>query len=113
MAFENITGNYGYISEKIFDCFYAGVVPIYLGDDNISKYIPSEALVDARQFTTDLELLKYVRECPKSVWQKMYDSGQDYLQSESIKIFQSDRFVSRMIEIINEFLVSGLKQLKN
>ncbi|MDJ0688932.1 MAG: glycosyltransferase family 10 [Xenococcaceae cyanobacterium MO_188.B32] len=102
LAFENIFGNYGYISEKIFDCFYAGVVPIYLGDNNISKYIPQEAFVDARQFATDLELLKYIRDCPKSVWQKMYDSGQNYLQSEAIEIFQSDRFVSLMLEIINK-----------
>ena len=104
LAFENIAGNYGYISEKIFDCFYAGVVPIYLGDKNISKYIPSEAFVDARQFATDLELLQYVRECPESVWQKMYDYGQKYLRSTAIKAFQSDIFVTRTLEIINKIL---------
>ncbi|NJL53103.1 MAG: hypothetical protein HC930_14570 [Hydrococcus sp. SU_1_0] len=101
IAFENITGNYGYISEKIFDCFYAGVVPIYLGDNDISNYIPQEAFVDARQFNSDLELLRYVRECPESVWQEMYDSGQAYLQSDAIKLFQTETFVAKILELIN------------
>ncbi|MBE9166967.1 fucosyl transferase [Pleurocapsales cyanobacterium LEGE 06147] len=108
LAFENITGNYGYISEKIFDCFYAGVVPVYLGDENITEYIPKEAFVDVRQFSTDLELLEYLQECPESDWKQMYISGQIYLQSKQIKIFQTDMFVSRMLEVTNKVLMNRL-----
>jgi hypothetical protein len=30
----------GYITEKIFDCFIAGVVPVYLGWDGAGRFIP-------------------------------------------------------------------------
>ena len=30
----------GYITEKIFDSFFAGVVPIYWGAENITDYVP-------------------------------------------------------------------------
>lgn len=101
LAFENMVGSYGYISEKIFDCFYAGVVPIYLGDKDISKYVPEEAFIDARQFKTDIEILNYVKNCPKNVWEKLYEAGQAYLSSKQIEKFQTDAFVIRMLEIID------------
>jgi hypothetical protein len=100
LAFENITGNYGYISEKIFDCFYSGVVPIYLGDYNIQKFVEPNAYVDARKFRTDKDLLIYIQSCSKSDWEEMYIAGQDYLKSEKIKEFQEQIFARRMLEII-------------
>lgn len=101
LAFENIFGDYGYISEKIFDCFYAGVVPIYLGDENITSICPEEAFIDARHFKNDLELLQYVKNCSESNWYKMYESGQKFLASESIDRFQTKAFVQRILGIIN------------
>ncbi len=35
----------GYISEKIFDCFYAGTIPMYFGAPDISTYIPQDTSV--------------------------------------------------------------------
>lgn len=40
----------GYITEKLFDCFIAGTVPIYLGAPNVASYIPPECYVDMAQF---------------------------------------------------------------
>lgn len=100
LAFENMVGNYGYISEKIFDCFYAGVVPIYLGDTDINKYVPKEVFVDARQFKTNMEILDFVTKCPESTWKKMHEAGQTFLTSDQIKTFQTDAFVMRMLTII-------------
>jgi hypothetical protein len=101
-AFENFVGGYGYISEKIFDCFYAGVVPVYLGDQNITQYVPLEAFVDARQFKGDLELLEYLQNCSESTWQRMYEAGQAYLSSEKIRQFQTPTFAAQMLEIIKK-----------
>lgn len=42
VCFEN--GAYpGYITEKIIDCFVAGVVPIYAGAPDLERYIPRKA----------------------------------------------------------------------
>ena len=40
ICYENTEGVEDYITEKIFDCFAAGFVPIYWGASNIEKYIP-------------------------------------------------------------------------
>ena len=101
LAFENITGNYGYISEKIFDSLFAGTVPIYLGDENITTYVVKDSFVDARQFSNDSELLKYVKTCSKKTWKKMYEAGQAYLQSKEIETFLENRFADRMLEVIH------------
>ena len=36
----------GYITEKIFDCFQEGIVPIYGGAYNVKSYIPEECFID-------------------------------------------------------------------
>lgn len=47
ICFEN-SYNTGYVTEKIFNCFFAKTIPIYLGDPDICKYINPESFIDAR-----------------------------------------------------------------
>lgn len=58
-CFENFKNSQGYITEKIFDCFFADVIPIYYGCDNISDFIPKECYIDYGDFTDLLSLEKY------------------------------------------------------
>jgi hypothetical protein len=51
----------GYITEKIFDCLYAGTIPLYLGALDISKYIPSTVYVDCRKFSSWSAMWEEVR----------------------------------------------------
>ncbi|TSC88508.1 MAG: hypothetical protein G01um10147_4 [Microgenomates group bacterium Gr01-1014_7] len=60
ICFENLTDIKGYITEKIFDCFKARCVPIYLGASNIEKYIPKGCFVDFRDFGNYEELLNFL-----------------------------------------------------
>ena len=39
LCFENELDTPGYITEKLFDCFFCGTVPIYLGASNIEDYV--------------------------------------------------------------------------
>ena len=50
ICFENAKDMRGYITEKIFDCFFAGCVPIYWGEPNIQAVIPSTCFIDFRDF---------------------------------------------------------------
>ena len=52
ICYENARDISGYITEKIFDCFFSACVPIYLGADNVTEYIPSECFIDKRKFNT-------------------------------------------------------------
>ncbi|MDO8515768.1 MAG: glycosyltransferase family 10 [bacterium] len=42
----------GYVSEKIFDCMAAGVVPVYLGAPDIETIVPKTCFIDKRDFKT-------------------------------------------------------------
>ena len=50
ICFENCKFD-GYVSEKIYDCFKAGTIPIYLGAPDIEKYVPKNCFIDFRDFS--------------------------------------------------------------
>ncbi|RLB34382.1 MAG: hypothetical protein DRH12_17510 [Deltaproteobacteria bacterium] len=59
VCFENIYHPFwssGYISEKLFHCFMAETVPIYLGCYNVERYIPEDLFIDFRKFESYGEL---------------------------------------------------------
>ncbi len=58
-CFEN-THVPGYITEKIFDSFAVGAIPIYLGATNIEESIPPECFIDYRQFNGFDEMLEFL-----------------------------------------------------
>ena len=39
-----------WITEKIFDCFYAGTIPVYLGAPDVARWLPPECFIDMRRF---------------------------------------------------------------
>jgi hypothetical protein len=98
ICFEN-SQIHGYVSEKIFDCFYAGTIPIYLGAPNISQLIPKETFVDFRLFSNYDSLtneLKTFNECKLNIY-----------KSNSKKFIESNKnlkFYNSFINIIKIFL---------
>lgn len=60
VCYENMSHIKGYVTEKIWDCFSAGTVPIYWGADDITEYIPKECFVDRRDFPSNRALLRFV-----------------------------------------------------
>lgn len=104
LAYENMTGDVGYISEKMFDALSAGTVPIYLGDVRITDHVPAACFVDARQFRNDREMLQFARDCDEATWQKLREAGRQFVQSDGIKKFQSDAFANRMTEMLDHVM---------
>jgi len=92
LAFENFAGSDGYISEKLFDAFCAGSVPIYLGDSQIDTIVSKDSFVDARQFQSPTDLLQYVRDCDEEEWRMMKSAGEEALLSLEEK-FGNQQFV--------------------
>jgi glycosyltransferase involved in cell wall biosynthesis len=50
----------GYVSEKIYDAFIAGCIPIYYGNNNANVGIPDGMFVDLRQYPSSEALQKYL-----------------------------------------------------
>lgn len=95
ICFENMIMP-GFISEKIFDCFYSGTIPIYLGDPNISDTIPSDTFIDYRDFSNINDLLKYLDDMPKKVVKQYKDKGRDFIESA-----KSENFRNSLMDIFN------------
>lgn len=50
----------GYLTEKIFDCFYASTVPIYYGCSNVEDYIPPDCFIDYRNLGSPEDLHQFL-----------------------------------------------------
>lgn len=94
LAFENFTGEIGYISEKIFDAMLGGTIPIYLGDKNISKHIPDECYIDASKFNSYQKLINYVSNMGQNEWNIRMEAISNYLKSDAISPFLPQTFAN-------------------
>lgn len=59
ICFENCEAP-GWISEKIYDCFAAGCIPVYFGAPDITSYVPAECFIDFRKFKNYKELHQFL-----------------------------------------------------
>jgi len=102
VAVENFRGSTGYISEKIFDVIRAGSVPIYLGEESITDFLPTGSFVDVRDFRSHEQLLRYLVNCPESKWQEMRSIGRAFLTSERAENFGIEAFVRTAMGILRK-----------
>lgn len=86
LCFENMSMQ-GYVTEKIFDCFYTGCIPIYLGAKNISKIIPSDSFIDCRKYSSWEELLHHVLTLSDPDILLMKNEGKNFINSVNYKKF--------------------------
>ena len=60
LAIENVS-HPGYCTEKILDCFAAGVIPIYWGDPLVGNYYNEKAFINVFQYESKQELLAEIK----------------------------------------------------
>lgn len=101
LCYENIQGEKGWITEKIFDCFNANNVPIYWGAENVTKYIPKEAFIDRRNFKSNKDLLKFIESINEEEYKKYLLEIDKFLKSESYKKFLPESFAISIIKALN------------
>lgn len=86
LCFEN-SSLQGYLTEKIFDCFYAGTVPIYLGAPDIKNLIPAECYVDAREFDSWDSMWERIRGMSDAEWRRMREAGRGFVQGPQGSVY--------------------------
>lgn len=69
----------GYITEKIFDCFYAGTVPIYLGPKNVDDFIPKNSYISIDDFNSFEELRSYLKNLTDAQYNHYRVAGREFL----------------------------------
>lgn len=100
ICYENARDIDGYITEKIFDCFFAGCVPIYWGANNIIEHIPKECFIDKREFDSYEKLYEFITNITHEEYLKYLDAIENYLNSSKADEFRAEYFANTIVETI-------------
>ncbi len=100
ICYENARNIPGYITEKIFDCFFAGCVPIYWGAPNITDHIPTDTFIDKRNFSTYEELYSYLKNMSNREYMGYLDAIKDLIKSNKIYPFSAEHFAEILVNEI-------------
>lgn len=83
-----------YITEKIFDCFLGGIVPIYLGAPNIRNFIPQDTFVDKRKFNNYESLYANIKNMPEKQYADYLSAIKNFVEGEKIYPFSAECFAN-------------------
>lgn len=90
----------GYITEKPFDCWFAGCVPVYLGAPDILRHIPSGTFVDKRNFQNYEDLYRYLEGMSAREYEDYLAAIESFVNSEVIHPFSAECFAKTIIKHI-------------
>jgi hypothetical protein len=102
ICYENARDIPGYITEKIFDCFFAGCVPVYWGANNVMDHIPQECFIDKREFRNYEALYQYMKKISNKDYLSYLDNIESFLKSEKAYPFSSECFSKTIIEALSK-----------
>ena len=105
ICYENVRDLPGYITEKIWDSFFAGCVPVYWGAPNITDYIPDNCFIDRRRFASHEELYKFMVDMSEAEYTAYQERIAFFLSSEKARPFSAEAFAETIVNTI----VSDLK----
>jgi len=100
ICYENARDMPGYITEKIFDCFFAGTIPIYWGAPNIKDFVPENAFIDKRKYPTYELLYEYITKMPNSEYLDYIENIQKFVSGDKIKLFSAEHFANTLLNNI-------------
>lgn len=99
-CYENVENLPDYISEKIFDSFFSGCVPIYWGANTIRNHIPKDCFIDRRDFKNMEELHKFLLEITPEKYAEYQSNIQRFLSSKEILKFDTSFYVKTIVDKI-------------
>jgi hypothetical protein len=101
ICFENAKDIPGYITEKIFDCLFAGCVPIYWGEPHIERLIPKDCFVDFRTFLGGSDpyanLYQFLNQMPEEQFLAYQAAAKQFLASPAFMPYSSQAFADAIL----------------
>jgi len=100
ICYENARDLPGYITEKIFDCFFSGCVPVYWGASNISEHIPADCFIDRRNFNGTEDVYKFLKSISEDDFKEYQRCIAAFLESDAAYPFSSEFFAETIVNTI-------------
>jgi alpha(1,3/1,4) fucosyltransferase len=92
----------GWLTEKPLDAMFAGSVPIYLGDPEVTKLVPKAAFIDKRDFPDYDALYRYLKGMTPKEYEGYRQAIHQFVHGDAIKCLGAPAFVDLVLrEIIN------------
>lgn len=107
LCYENVRGLRGYITEKIFDAFCAGNVPVYWGAEDITDHIPADCFIDRRAFGDYADLYHYLTSMSETRYIQYQQAICDFLASPAARRFSTETFATTIVEKVLDTLRRG------
>lgn len=101
ICMENTTSVPGYITEKIFDAFASGCIPIYFGTDSIKKYLNPNAYICLSDFSTYDELIKCLKNLSDEEYNSYIDAGRKIIEEFKGSEFETTEHVKRLEKLFD------------
>jgi len=100
LCFENSVLK-GWMTEKLFDCFFAGTVPIYWGAPDVLDWVPAECFIDMQRFASFDELRAFLKAITPEQERRYRDAARAYLESARFDPFRRRTFAELMARIVH------------
>lgn len=100
ICYENVRDMPGYITEKIFDCFFSGCVPVYWGAGNITAHIPPDCFIDRRKFRDTGEVYAFLKAMTEQEFRGYQQRIAAFLRSNAVYPFSSEFFAETIVSTI-------------
>jgi hypothetical protein len=100
ICYENVRDLPGYITEKIFDAFCAGMVPVYWGAPNVTQYIPQECFLDRREFATHEALHARLTQMSEAEYRERQAAIAAFLSGSGSAQFTAEHFARTIADAI-------------
>lgn len=103
ICFENVSYP-DYITEKIFDAFMAGTIPVYLGPKNVLEYIPQSAFINFASFENYETLIDHLQSLGEEDCLAIVAEGRKFLSSKEGVEFSYEQIAFRIWEYFMDLI---------
>ena len=100
LAHENSRDLPGYVTEKLFDCFRAGCVPVYSGPREIHDIIPAPCFIDARRFANPEQMHTHLLSVDDGAFRGYQEAIRHFLLSDKARPYSREHFVETIASVI-------------
>lgn len=109
---ENMENINGYISERLFDCYQALTVPVYLGANNILEYVPRNTIILLSDFKNLDSLINYLINISSGDYQQYLSNIELFRKSIEYDKFTAGIFVDEIAKELTSINANYKKRFK-
>lgn len=98
LCFENMPMD-GYVTEKLFDCLYAGVIPVYMGAANIDSLVDPACYLKIEPDTDWGRLWKQLASMSEETCEQMKQAGKRFVEQDPRFDQYFDFFIDQIADL--------------